>query len=494
MSVIGLDVGTSRVKAVRFDEQWRAVDAEGETTLVVRGDGGRREQDMGQVWSAVARVLASLVARTPDTVELVAVTAQGDGCWLVDEQSRPVGPALLWNDNRAADLVERWQDDGTLERAFRVSGCFGAPGLAHAQLRWLEQHEPSRITRAARLLSCGSWIFSNLTGRHVLDESEAANPFCNADTGWYDAGLLDLFGLTSLAPLLPPIVTGADRVAPLTAEAANSVGLPSGTPVALAPYDVVATAVGTGVVTPGSAFAVLGTTLCVGTVSEDPLLDRPPNGMSLPAGEAGRWLIAYATMTGTEVVDWAAQLLGLEDVEHLAVLAQGSTRADVPLLLPYLSPAGERSPFLDHRARGSMLNLDVMHSPADVARATFDGLALAVLDCLTAAGLPASLALSGGGARSSLWCQMLCDATGVPVILPDTSEVGALGAALVGATAAGHFPGLEEAVTAVVRPGEILKPEESRTEWYQERYQLFLQTRARLLSGDGETSRQTDGV
>lgn len=480
MSVIGLDVGTSRVKAVRFDAAWRAVDSEGETTVVRRIGGGGREQDMSEVWTAAARVLSALSDRCPDEIELVTVTAQGDGCWLVDAEGRPVGPALLWNDNRAASVIEVWQQDGTLEDAFRSSGCFGAPGLAHAQLRWLQEHQPDRLGRSAWVLSCGSWIFANLTGRRVIEESEAANPFCNAATGSYDPRLLDLFDLTPLARLLPPIVSGSDRVAPLRDDVAHALGLPLGTPVALAPYDVVSTAIGSGAVEVGAAFAVLGTTLCVGVVSDDPLLGRPANGMTLPIGVPDRWLIAYATMTGTEIVDWAAQLLGVHGVEDVALLAQESARPDVPLLLPYLSAAGERSPFLDATVRGSLLQIDLMHTPADVARSIFDGLTLAVLDCLTAAGRPASLALSGGGARSRLWCQTICDAAGVPVVLPDTPEVGARGAVLVGATAVGMFAGLDEAIAAAVRPGEVLHPNSERTTWYAERYRQFLRAQGRL--------------
>lgn len=464
MSVVGLDVGTSRVKAVRFDDDWRAVDVAAEPTKVIRGPGGRSEQDMVQVWRAAARTLAAVGARSPDPVALIALTAQGDGCWLVDAAGEPVGPALLWNDNRAAPMVDAWRRDGTLDRAFRISGCYGAPGLANAQLRWLLDHEPGRLRRADRLLSCGSWVYARLTGRRVLEESDAANPFLAA-RGGYHGDLLDLFGITGLGRLLPPVVRGADRVAPLTAEVATELGLAAGTPVALAPYDVVATAIGTGVADAGGAFGVLGTTLVVGTVADDPHLDREPNGMTLPIED--RWLIGYATMAGTEVLDWTARLLGLADAEAVIALAATATRTDPPLVLPYHSPAGERSPFLDPAVRGGILGLDLRHEPADVARGVLDGLTLVVLDCLRAAGMPRRLALSGGGARSAAWCRAICDAVDVPVTRPDVAEAGARGAALSGATAAGMFATLTDAV-AVVHPGEELTPDGADAARYAE--------------------------
>ena len=483
MSTIGVDVGTSRVKAVRFDPDWQARDSEEEDTTVHREVGGVREQDLAQVLSAVRRVVAAVASRSPDPVDLLAVTAQGDGCWLVDRESEPLGRALLWNDNRAAGVVDRWHRDGTLDTAFTTSGCYGAPGVAHAQLHWLRQHEPARLERAGRLLSCGSWVFSRLTGREVLEASDAANPFCSARTGEYAPDLLGLFDIAGLAHLLPDVVSGPDRVGALTSQAADEVGLPAGTPVAIAPYDVPATALGTGTVATGRAFAVLGTTLCTGVVTEDPMLHRPPNGLTLPGGAPGRWLVAYATMAGTEVLDWAVRMLGLRDVAALLALAEQATRPDVPLVLPYLSPAGERSPFLDSTVRGSVHGLDVMHGREDLARGVLDGLTLVVLDCLRAAGSPTELSLSGGGAQSELWSQSICDAVGLPVTCPDTSEIGARGAVLAGATDLGMFPDVEAATAAAVGAGRVLEPRAEETERLRAGHARLLQVREATASG-----------
>ena len=473
MSVISVDVGTSRVKAVRFDGDWRAVTGAGVDTTVVADADGRSEQDMDQVREAVLGVLAAAASRSPEPVELIALTAQGDGCWLVDAAGRPVGPALLWNDGRSAPLITGWQQDGTLQRMFDVSGSLGAAGLAHAQLRWLADHDPERLAHADRLLSCGSWVFGELTGRRVLEASDAANPFLDARSGEPDAAVWELAGIPELSRLLPPVVTGADRVGRLTADAARRLGIPAGTPVVLAPYDVVSTAIGTGTTRPGQAFAVLGTTLCVGVVRSDPHLDRPANGMTLPVGVPDRWLLAYATMTGTEVLEWLAIMMGLDGAAGVMALAAGSTGRPVPLLLPYLSPAGERAPFLDPAVRGSLRGMSLRHTRADLARAAVDGLTLAVRDCVDAAGPAERLALSGGGARSELWCQAISDATGLPIDCPDTDEAGARGAALVGATELGHFPDLDAAVDAAVRPRHTHQPDPAEHERLDRAYQDF---------------------
>ena len=488
MSVIGLDVGTSRVKAVRFDEQWQAVDVESADSVVQRSVDGTREQDPDEVWAIVARVLSAVTGRSPDPVELVSVTGQGDGCWLVDDAGRPAGPALLWNDSRAADIIGGWDRDGRLTTAFRRNGCQGAPGLAHAQLVWLQRHRPATLASAATLLSCGSWVHLQLTGRRVIEATEAANPFFDATKCVYDPTLLELFGIADLERLLPEVVNGPDRIAPVLDAVADQLGLAHGTPVSIAPYDVPATAIGTGASTPGLSFAVLGTTLCVGTVSDDPRLDRAPNGMTLPGAGPGRWLLAYATMIGTEVLDWAARLLGLADARAVVELAGGSTRTVPPLVLPYLSTAGERSPFLDSRVRGTITGLDTGHTPADLARGVLDGLTLVVRDCLAAAGLPDTLALSGGGSASATWCQNISDAIGVPVTTPDVAEVGARGAVICGAADLGRFNDVDHAITTAVGTGTTYTPDRQRTTYFDEAYERLVEARELLRSG-GQTAR-----
>ncbi len=382
---------------------------------------------------------------------------------------------MLWNDARASAVVDGWQRDGTLDATFEITGCFGSAGLANAQLRWLLRHEPASVQRAETLLSCGSWIYYRLTARRVLEVSDAANPFLAARTGGYDATLLDRYGLAEVKRLLPPLVSGSERIAPLRGDVASELGLRAGTPVALAPYDVVATAIGTGAIDTGQSFTVLGTTLCSGTVSDDPNLTRVPGGMTLPINRPDRWLIAHATMTGTGALDWVASMLavgGAAELLDLAATAVESPR-DRPLLLPYLSPAGERSPFRDPAIRGSWIGLDTTHTRADLARAALDGLTLVVRDCLGALGPISSLAVSGGGARSELWCQSISDATGAAVHCPDTAEVGVRGAVLVGAADAGMFDGLPAAVAAIVHPRHTHLPEPAARERFEADYQRF---------------------
>lgn len=463
MGLLGIDAGTSVVKAVLFDDDWSVVRTAEVPVVVDRPHPGWAEQDPAVVVAAAFEVVRRATTGPGPEVDVLAVTGQGDGCWLVDAAGHAVRPAMLWNDARAADVVQRWDDDGLLERAFRRTGSYGFAGLAHAQLAWLAEHEPDTLGRAQTLLSCGSVLHAALTGRRVLDVSEASNPFLAADGSGYDEDLLGELGLSWARRLLPEVVAGPGRLGTLLPEVAQTLGLRAGTAAVLAPYDVVATGVGLGALTPTSAMTVLGTTLAVGVASPDAATNRAPSGSALDLGTGDGFMLLYATLAGTEVLEWARRLLGLPDAAAVVRLAAGSVPGPgTPLVLPYLSPAGERTPFRDPLARGAVLGLELTHTPADVARGVLEGLTLAVADCIGASGAhPRRLVLSGGGSRSDAWCQLLADACGLEVERGAGDQVGALGAAMVGAVGAGSYPDMAAVTAAAVHPGRVFTPAEA---------------------------------
>ena len=185
MASICLDVGTSLIKAVAFDEDGNELSVVRQPTEVLRPQPGFAEQDMGAVWDAVSGAVEELTGSLEEKVELLAFTGQGDGCWLVDADGRPTGPAVLWNDARNAALVQKWERDGTLARAFEINGSLAFPGLPCAVLPWLREHEPERVENAHRSMFCDGWIFLRLTGEFGIDESDASVPLLDIRSGEY---------------------------------------------------------------------------------------------------------------------------------------------------------------------------------------------------------------------------------------------------------------------------------------------------------------------
>ncbi|SPT58204.1 FGGY-family carbohydrate kinase [Actinomadura madurae] len=479
MTVVCVDVGTTMIKAVGYAEDGTELAVARRPTAVTRPAPGHAEQDMAEVWRAVVDAVREVLARTGTGADLLALTAQGDGSWLVDGDGAPTGPAILWNDGRAAAAVERWAASGVLEEAFRVNGSMHFAGLPNAILTWLSEHDPDRLARSAASLTCGGWIFSRLTGEIAVDGSDASAPFMDIAALRYSDDLLRLYGMEWARRLLPGLRGDDRRTAPLTPDAAAELGLPAGVPVVLAPYDIASTAIGAGAVDTGQACTILGTTLCTEMVVDGPRLAGEPSGLTVAMGLPGRYLRAFPTLAGGQVVDWACRILGLTAPADLAELAvRVPPGAGGLVFLPYLSPAGERAPFLDPRARGAFHGLTVDHEREHLARAVLEGLSLVVRDCLTAAETrPTELRVSGGGSASPIWLGMLADVTGVPVVRSADAESGARGAFIVGLLATGRARDARAAADAHIRPGDSYTPDAARAAHYAQAYEDFLAVR-----------------
>ncbi|HSK95739.1 MAG TPA: FGGY family carbohydrate kinase, partial [Euzebyales bacterium] len=325
-----VDAGTTVIKSVVFDAAGRELAVTRRDTTVRHPSRERCEQDMAEVWDAVVATVREAVERVGRPVRLLAVTAQGDGAWLVGPDGEPLRPAVLWNDGRAADIVRGWRADGTLERAYRTNGSLTNAGLPNAILRGLGETRPHTV------LTCGGWLFLKLTGVLGIEKSEASAPWLDIHAGTYSTDLTDLYGID--AAVLPPLLT--EQVQPLTA---TELGLPAGTPVVLAPYDIVTTAFGTGATAAGQATCILGTTLCTEMLVAAPDTTGEPSGLTLDFGVPGLLMRSFPTLAGTGVIDWLVDLLGLADHAEVTRLAeQAPAGADGLRVLPYLSPAGER--------------------------------------------------------------------------------------------------------------------------------------------------------
>ncbi|MBV8223871.1 MAG: carbohydrate kinase, partial [Verrucomicrobia bacterium] len=263
-------------------------------------------------------------------------------------------------------------------------------------------------------------------------------------------------------------------------------GLTSGLPVVMAPYDVVTTAIGVGVVQDGQACSILGTTLCteVGTTSIQ--LDATPSGLTLPFGPPGLYLRSFPTLAGSEVIHWYIKQFGLRDPSEVGLLAgEIAPGANGLCFLPYLSPAGERVPFLNTGARGSLFGLSFEHNRRHIARAILEGLSLVIRECLQTAQQASSVSticgLCGGGANSEVWCQLIADVTGTPTFRTLDQEVGAKGALIVGLVAVGQEPNFGDAARRLVQVRDEFEPDADRHSRYDELFEQFIGVRESTL-------------
>ena len=467
--LIGLDAGTSVVKAVAFSPEGEVLRVASRPTRTQTPAPGHAEQDIDEVVAAAAATLGEAAAG--EAPELVGVTAQGDGVWLLDAGGRPVRPAILWNDARAAGIVDRWMADGTAERAYRRSGNVLFPGAAAPVLAHLRAHEPATLAAAETAGYCKDAIARRLTGVRATDVSDASLPFFDPRSRTYDPALLDLFGLAGWAHLLAPVDPSPAPLRPLTAAGAALSGLPPGTPVHAGPFDLCATAIGAGLDRPGDGLVILGTTLGCEVLTDRVETEGRQAGMLLCMPRPDRWLRVMPAMVGTPSVEWLLALTGTRREEIDALLDASPPGANGVVCLPFLSPAGERAPFVDSSARGQFVGLSLETTRADLLRALCEGVAYAARHCLEAAGLSATgrVVLGGGGVRSRGWRRILAEVLGRPVLLARQPETGARGAAMAALDAAA----IPYDRAAWTRSDGVVEPDPAAVSRYDEGFAFY---------------------
>jgi erythritol kinase len=476
--LIGIDAGTSMIKAVAFDLEGRQQAIAALPNIYQTLPGGGVEQDMAWTWAETARVLRLLADELPDLAgraAALAVTGQGDGTWLVDGAGEPVAPAWLWLDSRAAPIVAELRAAGIPSRTYRITGCGLNACMQSIHLLWLKRHRPEVLARAASAHHCKDWLYFKLTGVRATDPAEGVFTFGSYAARSYAPEILDLLGLGEQAHLLPPLLDGTRVQHPLAPPAAAATGLLPGTPVVLGHLDTICAGLGGGIYAPGQAVgcSIIGTTgmhMRLATGVEDVRLNEAETGYTKCFPVPDCWVQMQSNMAATLNIDWivdcAAELLALFGAgrDRRAVLrALDAGVADRPpgriLFHPFICEAGERGPFLDPAARAQLIGLSSGTGFLDLVRAVYEGLAFAARDCYQTMGhAPAEVRLTGGAAQSPALRAILAAVLGQPVRRSDRAEAGAAGAAMMAAVGLGHCADMAACVDAWVTPG-LAEPE-----------------------------------
>lgn len=481
-AVIGIDGGTTAVKAVAFDLDGRVMTLAHRSIPVHYGKNGEAEQDANAIWDGVADCLTDV---TDDLAgrEILAVglTGQGDGCWLFDENVTPLALMPTWMDGRAARRVPEWAADDRGAALAQTTGGAPFPGLAPVLLEYFKDTNPGHYSKARHLLYCKDWLRYRLTGNLSTDYTEASRTFLDVrTTEGYSTQLAEHLGMPEAVGLLPEIRKADDCGGRVTAEAAERTGIPEGTPVGVGMMDVAVTGVGLQATKSGDGWLILGTTGFIGRLSES--MDQRESTAStiLATGRGTQIIESMAPMTGTPNLDWIRRTLGLENTswEEIEVLAnEAGPGAGGVVYLPYASPGGERAPFLDPAASSSWLGMNLSTTPNHMLRAVYEGVAFSLAECIDALNMRESLVVSGGGFRSDLICQILADTTGQDVVRQDAPEAGARGAAVLALVSAGVDKDLDSAASALATGTDTFEPDADNSAIYQQAYRLFINTR-----------------
>jgi xylulokinase len=449
MRVIGLDIGTSAVKAIAVAPDGRVVARQEVALPISMPRPGWSEQDPEDWWRATQAALAAV--GEGDEVAGIGLSGQMHGLVALDEADRVIRPAILWNDQRTQAQCDEITRRVGQQRLIELTGNRALTGFTAPKLLWMAEHEPDAYRRIAHVMLPKDYVRLRLTGEHATDVADASGTLLLdvARRRWSDEVLealeLDRAWLPTL--LESPQVSGRT---------------PDGVPVAAGAGDQAAGALGVGVIAPGPLSVVLGTSGVVLAALDAFAADPAARVHSFAHAVPGVWQAMGVMLSAAGSLAWLRSVTGEAPYETLiAQAAAVEPGAGGLTFLPYL--AGERTPHADPDARGAFTGLSLRSDRGALVRAVLEGVACGMRDCLDLVAAlgdtpPSSGRVSGGGARGTLWTSIVATALELPLQRVAVEEGAAYGAALLGGVAGEVWADPAQAVAACVRPGETIEP------------------------------------
>lgn len=483
--MIGVDAGTSNVKAVLFDEQGNELYiASKENEPLLMGD-AMLEQDMNVLWEKTAfciKQVAHMASIQMDDEVVVGITGQGEGIWMMDKKGNPIQNAILWCDGRAMNEVEyvtvKYPSIGKL-----IHETTGTPPLTGTQLmllKWMQNNRVDCLAKASTIFFCKDWIRYKLT-RHIgCDYTDSSTSLINVKTGKIAHQVLEALDLIDYEHCLPKPVQSDTITSTITKDNANALHLPPSTRVIAGAIDVCAAAVGVGAMNENDTCVILGTT-CANEI----ILKKKHCSFGKPFTRYEKhplgnlYMMLQPTMNGTPNIDWLLENISITKkfseidriIETVPVGSGGI------IYHPYINKAGERSPFYHRYARASFFGISSMCKREYLIRAVYEGIAFSIRDCLGEDFRGTNICIAGGGAKSDVWLQIIANVLGLEVVVSSCKELGAKGVALMGGVAVGLYQNYEDAKNKACHYKKSFTPNIIKHEQYNLLFKLYKELR-----------------
>lgn len=478
--LLGIDVATTGAKALLIDETGVVIASAQADYPLSMPQPLWSEQSPADWWNGVVTCVRQALAQgnvDPAAVRAVGLTGQMHGLVLLDAAGEVLRPAILWNDQRTAAECAWITDKVGRQRLLALTGNPALPGFAAPKLLWVRRHEPAIYARIAHVLLPKDYVRYRLTGGMATDLAGASG------TLWLDVpgrrwSAEVLSALEVPADWLPPVYEGPQVTGTVSPAAAGGIGLLPGTPVVAGAGDQAAQAVGVGAVRPGVLALTLGTSGVVFAPTNEPVIEPQGRLHTFCHAVPGRWHLMGVMLSAGGSLRWYRDTLapGVAFDDLLAPVVDVPAGSENLLFLPYLT--GERTPHPDPLARGAFVGLTMRHARAHLTRAVLEGVAFGLRDSvelLRTAGADTlmQVRISGGGARSSQWQQIIADVLQTELVTVSTIEGAAYGAALLAGIGAGFWPNADAACAAVVQPTSRVSPQAGVAECYHALYNHY---------------------
>jgi xylulokinase len=483
-ALMGIDISTTGAKAILIDEKGDVIQSATHTYPLKTPKPLWSEQDPEDWWQAIQKSIRSVIQKSvieAKDILGIGLTGQMHGLVLLDKNNQVIRPAILWNDQRTGEECEVMVQKIGFENLIKITGNPALTGFTAPKILWVRAHEPENYQKIEHILLPKDYIRFKLTGTYAIDCADASGTsLLDITQRTWSKEILEKLDIP--AEWLPNVFEGPEITAEITREGEKATGLMAGTPVVGGGGDQAAQAVGVGAVESGIVALTLGTSGVVFAPVGKPLID--PKGRlhamchSLPPADQQGWHLMGVMLSAGGSLRWLRESFApSDDYDTLVNLTTDIVPGSEGLIfLPYLT--GERTPYPDPFARGGFIGLTLRHSLPHLIKAVLEGVAFGLRDSMELvkkAGLGAieQVRISGGGARSPIWRQILADVLNAELVTVNTTEGACFGAALLAGVGAGLWPSVKAACQATVATGNPTLPQAKNVERYKSFYQDY---------------------
>jgi xylulokinase len=493
---LGIDISTTGSKALLIDEQGVVLSSGSFEHSISTPRPLWSEQDPQEWWQTCAKSIQQALKEagvSGSAIKAIGLTGQMHGLVLLDKKGQVLRPAILWNDQRTGEECEDITRLVGFDQLLQISGNKALTGFTAPKILWVRKHEPGVYAQITHILLPKDYVRYRLTGELATDKADGSGMilFDLKQRDW-SAKLLEILQIPK--EWLPKTYEGPEITGRINAEAAEITGLAPGTPVVGGGGDQAAQAVGVGAVVTGIVALTLGTSGVVFASTPEPYIERGGRLHAFCHAVPDTWHLMGVMLSAAGALRWYRDTFapGIGYDQLLSPVGKIPEGAEGLLFLPYLT--GERTPHPDPMARAAFVGMTIRHNQAHLLRAVLEGVAFGLRDSMelmrsSGLGDIKQVRVSGGGARSELWRQILSDVMATELVTVNTTEGAAFGAALLAGVGTGAWRSVSESCQATINLVERTTPRHEKTALYDDLYHQYTALYPALKTSFSELAR-----
>ncbi|NOH35555.1 FGGY-family carbohydrate kinase [Vibrio chagasii] len=477
---IGIDSGGTFMKAALFNAKGEQQGLARVSASVINEKQGWVERDLDALWGNAVAVIKQLLETTqvePTAIKGLSISAQGKGVYLLDKQGKNLGHGIMSSDSRSLPIVKEWLEQGKAQEIYSTTLQTLWTGHPVSIIRWIKENDRQRYDQIGAVMMSHDYLRYRLTGEVAAELTNISESnFFNSITGEYDKALLKTFGIEEIWDALPPVVKPQQQAGKITAAIAEETGLALGTPVFGGLFDVVSTAICSGINSSEDTLNyVMGTWAVTSGISKQ-VTQETHNFVYGHYAVDGEYIIHEASPTSAGNYEWFADYLGedgkLDHAQNQALVDALDPASSSVYFVPFLYGSNQGLGL-----KSGFYGLQSHHTKGHLIQAIWEGILFCHnlhLERMRQRFPKADvLKVTGGPASSPVWMQMLADLTGMTVEVSDVDETGSLGAAMMAMVGAGEFASLAECTQSVTHSASRVEPNPANYEKYQKKYKHY---------------------